>query len=342
MNKPLRTRMIPEAFLQLLYEYLDAHGMASEHILGQARPVLHTHGLGSVPIERWAELLECASRHLNDPLLGLHLGQTIAPRHLGVLGYLAMACDNLGAALMRLEHYQRLVFDFVPMTQRIGPDYVDLVWDMTDCRPGALVDENGITVLVQFCRSMTGVAGSPLLVQFPNLPPPSLQPYLDWYGCPVQFVPEQHEVVVRVSFTTLLLPLKSADPGLIATMEHLADQLLAQLPKENVVIEQVRKAIAHLLHNGEPDISAVAARLHCAARTLQRQLKTAGSSFRQELTFVRCRLAESYLRDPGLSIADIALLLGYSEHSSFSRGYKEWTGMTPQQFRQHAVSESSA
>lgn len=341
MNEPLRTRMIPETFVQLLYEYLDARGMASEHILGQARPVLHTHSLGSVPIERWAKLLERASRHLDDPLLGLHLGQTIAPRHLGVLGYLAMACDNLGAALLRLEHYQRLIFDFVPMTQRIGPDYVDLVWDMTDCRPGALVDENGITVLVQFCRSMTGVPESPLLVQFPNPPPSDIQPYLDWFGCPVQFAPEQNEIVVRVSFAVLMLPLKSADPGLIAAMEHIADQLLAQLPKEDMVIELVRNTIVRLLYNSDPDIETVAAKLNCASRTLQRQLKSAGSSFRQELTFVRRQLADSYLRDPSLSIADIALLLGYSEHSVFSRGYKEWTGMSPQQFRQHLGGDAS-
>jgi len=45
-------------------------------------------------------------------------------------------------------------------------------------------------------------------------------------------------------------------------------------------------------------------------------------------------MAENYLRESRLSIADIAMLLGYSEHSAFSRSYKIWTGMTPQERRE--------
>jgi AraC-like DNA-binding protein len=49
---------------------------------------------------------------------------------------------------------------------------------------------------------------------------------------------------------------------------------------------------------------------------------------------VRHELALSYLRDPRLQIVDIALLLGYSEHSAFTRAFRERTGTTPQQARQ--------
>lgn len=332
MGKPLHRRMIPESYVQLLYEYLDARGVATETVLGEPWPLPQAHGLGSFPIERWAQLLERAARHLKDPLLGLHLGQTITPRHLGVLGYVILACDNLAAALERLERYQRLIADYAVMTRRLGPGHVDLVWGSEQERPGALVDETGITVLIQFSRSLARKAGAPLRVQFVNPQPPDVQPYLDYFGCPVLF--NQSETLVRVGLDMLLQPLRSADPGLIAAMERQADQLLAQLPHEEEIIEQVRKAAARLLHDGEPDIETVAAKLCCAPRTVQRRLKTAGSSFRRELAFVRRQLAENYLLDPRLSIADIALLLGYSEHSAFSRSYKEWTGRTPQQQRE--------
>jgi len=72
----------------------------------------------------------------------------------------------------------------------------------------------------------------------------------------------------------------------------------------------------------------------CASRTVQRRLSEAGTSFRHELATVRRQMAQRYLRDPRLSVADIALLLGYSEHSAFTRGYRQWTGVTPQAWRE--------
>ena len=48
----------------------------------------------------------------------------------------------------------------------------------------------------------------------------------------------------------------------------------------------------------------------------------------------REQLARQYLGDPGLALAEIGLLLGYSEQSAFTRAFRRWTGQTPQAFRQ--------
>ncbi len=52
-----------------------------------------------------------------------------------------------------------------------------------------------------------------------------------------------------------------------------------------------------------------------------------------ELNVVRRELATAYLADPRLRILDVALLLGYSDHSAFTRAYKEWTGSPPKALR---------
>ncbi len=43
----------------------------------------------------------------------------------------------------------------------------------------------------------------------------------------------------------------------------------------------------------------------------------------------REQLARHYLAEASLTLGDIALLLGFSEHSAFSRAYRRWTGTTP-------------
>lgn len=331
MGQPLHRRIIPDTFVQMLFEYLEQQGHAPESVLGLPWPVPQANGLGGIPIEQWVSLLERASTCLHDPLLGLHLGQTITPRHIGVLGYVLLASPNLASALTRLERYQRLVYDVTPMHRRDGDGYIDLVWGDEQGRPGTLSDDTSITALMHFCRGLTQHPVYPREVHFLNPAPADVAPYREYFGCPVLF--DQPETMVRVGIEALAMPLKSADPGLVALLESQADQLLEQLPQEDAFIDRVRKTTVLQLHEGEPSVETVASSLCCTSRTLQRHLRLAGTSFRQELATVRQQMADTYLQDTRLNIADIALLLGYSEHSAFTRSYRQWTGMTPQQAR---------
>lgn len=331
MGKPLHRRMIPESFVHLLYDHLESRRLDAAHILQMPRPVAKPDSLGNFPIEQWMSLLDRAAMYLADPALGLKLGQTITPKHGGVLGYVLLASRNLQEALQRLDRYQRLVYDVIPMERRDGDGYVDLVWDDKHGRPGPLVDETAITALVQFCRNIADHRLTPRFVHFINPCPDSLQPYTDYYGCSVKF--DQPETIVRIDHADLERPLRTADPTMIELMERHAESLLATLPHEDELIEQVRQTITSCLYEGEPNIDVVAARLERTPRTLQRALSVAGSSFREELNTIRKELALAYLRNAHLSILDIAMLLGYTEHSAFSRSFKQWTGISPKAYR---------
>ncbi|MEM8636867.1 MAG: AraC family transcriptional regulator, partial [Pseudomonadota bacterium] len=43
-------------------------------------------------------------------------------------------------------------------------------------------------------------------------------------------------------------------------------------------------------------------------------------------------VCDLYLSEGKRSVADLALLLGYSEHSAFTRAFKSWYGVPPTQF----------
>ena len=129
LNKPLYRRRISELYVQLLFEYLEKLGHDPEKVLGEPWPKADSNHLEGVDIDHWESLLIIAKDYLNDPFIGLHVGQTITAQHLGVLGSVFLACENLGAVLERFERYQRLVYDVYPATVRIYTEYVELSWD---------------------------------------------------------------------------------------------------------------------------------------------------------------------------------------------------------------------
>jgi AraC-like DNA-binding protein len=335
MSKPLHQYAVPEAFTLLLFEYLDARGHDPVAILDMPRPSKGPDQDRRVDVRRWEQMLIRAGTHLEDRLIGLHLGAMVNARHLGLVGHLLWSCENFGVVLHRLERYQRLIFDAIPMARREGREAIEMAWDISEFRTGPLVGETGFAVMVQFCRSVMQGAADPLSIDFAHPPPPDVRPFEEFFRCPVRF--NCPEPIIRVGHDLLRRPLKRADPALEHVLEQHAERLLERLPKEEEIVTSVRKFMADHLREGEPDISSISQAFRCSARTLQRRLKDAGTSFRQELNLVRNALAQSYLRDPALQVTDVAMLLGYSEHSAFTRAFRKHCGMTPQQLRDKAL-----
>ena len=100
------------------------------------------------------------------------------------------------------------------------------------------------------------------------------------------------------------------------------------------LIERVEDYIRSSLASGSCSIARCANRLGVSERTLQLHLNEQGMRFSSMLEDQRTALARSYLERDELSLDDIAVLLGYSEQSSFGRAFKRWTNVTPQQFRE--------
>jgi AraC-like DNA-binding protein len=58
-----------------------------------------------------------------------------------------------------------------------------------------------------------------------------------------------------------------------------------------------------------------------------------GTSYQQIVHELRRQLAETWLRDGMLSVAEIAGMLGYADISNFRRAFIGWTGHSPARYR---------
>lgn len=334
-EQPVRG-VVPSTYVRLLYEYLDMQGVAAAALLGVAAPEAADRGLLRYPVAAWRALLQRAAEHLHDPLLGLHLGQTITPAHFGVMGYVLLACPNLGAALARTLQYQRLLYDVNPMRTTMEGSDLLLEWGVDQGRPGPLVDECAISALMQLMHNATGRRIVATEICFVNPAPANLQPYRDWFACPVLF--GQAVTSIRLPRALLALPLRQPDTVLLNVLEGQADALLAQLPPSDDFEQAVRRCIARLVREGQPELEMVANELHVSTRTLHRRLAASDINFRELRESIRQHLAEDYLADPRLQLTEIAQLLGYSEQSAFSRAFRRWSGQTPYDYRQRLLS----
>ncbi|MDO9235423.1 MAG: AraC family transcriptional regulator [Aquabacterium sp.] len=318
-------------YVRLLFDYLASKGLDGERILGEPPPDAGHRGLVRYSSARWQGFLEKAAKALDDPLLGLHLGRTIKPEHLGVLGYVIQACRDAGSALLRWQQFEKLVTNMANLHLHMEGASVVLEWVTSHQSDGWLSDETVMVASVELCRKVVAESFALEEVCFLCPPPQDVSPYLDYFGCPVRFA--QPEMSIRLAATHLALPMRQADEALQSFMEQQAKAMLAELPPMDDLEETVRRAIARLAREGEISIERVAGDLNLTSRSLHRKLAKLGCNFRGLREDTRRLLAQDYLKDPRLALGEVAWLLGYSELSAFSRAFKRWTGHSPSEVR---------
>ena len=84
-----------------------------------------------------------------------------------------------------------------------------------------------------------------------------------------------------------------------------------------------------------PELDVVASELGCGPQSLRRKLRREGTSFRAIKENIRRDLAVERLVRGKSPVAAIADALGYSETRAFTRAFRNWTGMSPIEYRQH-------
>jgi AraC-like DNA-binding protein len=113
-----------------------------------------------------------------------------------------------------------------------------------------------------------------------------------------------------------------------------ANRYLRSLYQQDDLAGQLKRRLADLMARGEANADAACRALRLSRRTLQRRLKAERTSFQKILNEVRAELAINYLRDARLKSLEIAMLLGYSNISSFTTAFKSWYNMPPAKYRQ--------
>jgi len=175
-------------------------------------------------------------------------------------------------------------------------------------------------------------------VSIPHDPSAGRAAYERFFKAPL--LPEPARPTLHIARAAFDAPVQGAN----ATLRHIAEDYIFRHfgTDQGSMSERVRQVLRQTLGASACDKNSVAALLALHPRTLQRRLAEEGTSFEVLKDEVRKHLTLYYLRDTGLTIGQIALLLGFPAQSALSRACRQWFDLAPTSIRQGASPENLA
>jgi AraC-like DNA-binding protein len=266
-----------------------------------------------------------------DPAFGLKVACQVRPTTFHALSYAITASSTLKEAFERAQRYCHLGSDAVEYSLlRLGGEYHFIVEPVAEL-PHETIDAI-VGMYLRMCRSLIGRQYSPLRIEFRRPQPARLQDFERLLRAPLIFGAVQTRLVFDAK--SMEQPLDGGDPELARHNDAIALRYLSQLERDNIEL-RLRDVLTLRLSHGEPAQEEVAELLNMSARTLQRKLGEAGTTYKEVLNETRHRLALAYLSAPRNSVSDVTFLLGFSTGSSFTRAFRRWTGVSPSMWRGH-------
>jgi len=272
-----------------------------------------------------------AGRLTGDNLFGLHMGESMRPAALGIVGNIVQSSATVGEALTHAAALTHLV--------------------TTDCHMEIVRDKNAFSVLLQpavedsyALRQLIGMLMVMVVHELDGLLLEKIIPQAIYMPYKPEDIHEYTRVlrcapVKRANRYELKFPGRYWDTSILTAnyeLQSLLLQKVSRLPQPKAGTQTLHIRIYnYLLANsylGVVSLNDIAANFNMSSRSLQRRLKEEQTSFQDIADEVRHALAKYYIASGNYALKDISWMLGYNELSAFTRAFKRWTGQSPQAY----------
>ena len=275
-------------------------------------------------LHRCAEATQC-------PHFGLMVGQRAGISAFGALGFLMQSAPDVRTALDIGAHHIGL--QNPTSTAQLYEDdsfaSVKLAFLDSGIQGRAEMLEAGIATTFNVIRALCGHHWQPAEVQISHARPRDVAPFRQFFQAPLVF--DAAETGLVFDGRWLDRPLASADPQLHLMMKQRVIEL-ESLARDDPA-GQLWRILPSLVHARSATLEVAAKRLGFGARTLNRRLAAAGTSFMQLREEARYSIARQLLQDTGIPVGRIADHLGYANASAFTAAFRRWSGMAPAPWR---------
>lgn len=288
-----------------------------------------------VPYASVGRLLALAQARTACPHLGLLTGMRCGGEIIGPVWGPMQTAPTVGAALRQLLRYlhlhDRAAVPVLWHSEREA--MLGYVLPIPDVPGVAQVYDAAAAICRNILLALCGPRFVPLEVRLCRPPPADPAPYREFYRTRVRFGAAVTVIVFDARWLTQSLP------GADALQHARCSAMLAaeEAAAAGGLATRLQRLLRRLLVEGaSPDETAVAAiarRLTLHERTLNRRLRSEGTSYKALIDSVRFDVARQLLRDTRLTVADIAAALDYADAAAFTRAFQRWAGQPPGAWR---------
>ena len=322
-------------YVSVLLRAIEAEGGETEKLKTQFH--LSDSALASpdsrISIPRYMRLGHAGIIQTGNPALGLRMGALTRPADAGLAGLAGETAPSIGKALSTLVRYSLLTSQnsrgepTLDKTKRLArfhsiPPYNQYNYFVVD---------SILAAWVQLVRHMTGRYDvlERVCIEYPSIGLDDL--FESWFRCPVEFGAAENSIQLKESVWHRS-PTQTHD-AMHNKLTNWCEEELRELQQGWSIGDRVQRLITPLLRGETPTLETVAAKLGTTPWTLQRQLSSEGTGFRQLLDETRKQLAQDYLRETTASLSEIAWLLGFANPPAFHKAYQRWYEVSPGESR---------
>ncbi|HSV79181.1 MAG TPA: AraC family transcriptional regulator [Ramlibacter sp.] len=326
--------LVRAACLTNYSEVARAGGLDPTRMLRHARlspNVEHEPDL-MIPVERVGQLLQTSVIMSGNESFGLCMAESRMLSNLGAVGMLIRDQPTLRASLDVLMRYQVLLNGSLSLMIEEHADVVVIREEVKAGKPQQPTRQRielALGVMLRLMRQFLGAGWQPRRVCFEHPAPGDLGVHHRLFGYGIEFNADFNGIVCAKTDLDARNP--SADPAMARYAQQLLDaSTRLQRP---TMLEDVRRTTLLLLPSGRCSIEQVAEHLGVACRTVQRGLAEQGQSFSSILNEIRMELATRHVMESDRPLTEVAMLLGFSAPSAFSRWYHAQFGCSAKESR---------
>ena len=285
-----------------------------------------------VPLATFVDLAEQISARAGNPWLGWSVGLNFDLIGLGEISRAISASRSLRGALQRIVDYFAILQDACEVRLDVTDKDASISYRILDPdiwprRQDALFT---LGIFAKIIRNAVGPAWSEaeVVLEADDIVQKADAGKILGAHCTI----DGETNLIRFPASMLDLPLGMRGDTSLPNHARLTREVALRRRRMPATL-RVRTMIFQGLTDGEFTQDSVARSLGMSSRTLRRRLSEEGVSFQHLLDECRMRLAAFEFRvREHVSIAQTALRLGYSEHSTFTRAFSRWSGMPPQRY----------
>jgi AraC-like DNA-binding protein len=329
-SQSLRSRLIPKALVHLRARGVDVAALSAR--LGLPADAAAREEI-RVTLASLRAFWEEAEQATGDAMFGLHLAQSFPRGSYGVPEFVGRHAPTVRDALASFVRYQAFLHDLPLVTLQPRAEGAIAVEHEVAGEPegiGRHGNEFVVAALVRYCRELVGERVVPQRVWIAHAARGDSSELVRFLGTSdVDFGRGRNGLLLDAA--TLARPVYRADAALLPVLDSLAARVVPPKDEEGS-LSSVRAQVRARLGDS-PSLEGIASAVQVSARTLQRRLREASTTFVALVEDVRRETAIELLADERLGVGEVGARLGFAQPRTFSRAFKRWTGLTPLEYR---------